>query len=315
MCEFVLLKRIEPSPLRRFWILVPVLFVLSCRTLPELSHSSIVDILPPESNIIMQFAVPGNEALLEIFMLQFGVETGNFSVIGKRIEHLAIGLEVDPPLSGRQKVQVPFHVVAIGDWPKAVFGKLLGEGWIKTGRGQWIDPSGLEIMLISNRELIISSRRLNTMLLRTRIASRNMTVATSGMAAENADLAFWLTDPDLIQKFLPPLPVRKITEALIVDLLGGTLEKVDSDAYSLDMFIHFTDPGFAESMAFAMRLGFASQIGGTFDFLDYGFLTGLEIKEQGSEVVISHNSIPFDLLKNFLGFDFGLEVGGFDSCN
>jgi len=308
-------KKIEPSPLRKFWILAPALFIFSCRTLPELTYSNIVDALPPESNIIMKIVATENETLLENLMLRFGIEKGDFPAVRERIDHLAIGLEVDSPLREGQTRQAPFHVIMIGNWPKAFFGGMLEEGWLKVGRNRWISPTGLEIMLASKRELIISSGRLDSMLLRIRIASRNARVAAVGLTAEDADLAFWVTDPDLIQKFLPPLPVRDFTEAVIVDSIGGTLSKAGHDAYSIGMSIHLTSPRFAESLALAMRLGFASQIGQTYDFLDYEFLAGLDVEEQESEVVISHHSISVDLLENFLNFDFGLGVGALDSRN
>jgi len=315
MCEFVSAKRIESSSLGKFWVLAPFFFILSCRTLPELTHSNIVGGLPPESSIIMKIEVPGNEALLEILMLRFGIEGGNFSAVRKRIEHLAIGLEVDSPLGGGQTNRVPFHAIVIGDWPKVFFGELLGEEWSKSGRNRWISPTGLEIMLASKRELVISSGRLDSMLLRIRIASRNAKVTAVGLSTENVDLAFWITDPDLIQRYFPPLPVRDFTEALIVDSISGTLGKVDQDTYSIDMSIHLTNPHFVESLALAMRLGFAAQIGRTYNFLDYEFLAGLDVKEGESEVVISHHSIPIDLLENFLNFDFGLGGGVLDSRN
>ena len=311
MYESAFLTKFKFIRLKGLWILT--LFVFSCRTLPQLTHSNIVDSLPPESNIIMEISVPGNEALLETIMSRFGIEARDFSNVSERMERLSIGLEIDS--EGRRSTWVPFHIVAIGDWPKALFGKVLGKEWVKSGRNRWLGPAGLELMLISRRELIISSGKLDSMLARIRIASKNMEITSVGITAKSADLAFWLADPDLIYKILPVLPVRNFAGDVIVDLVGGVLNKVDDDVYSLDMFVHLLDPHFAESLAFAMRLGFVSQIGKTFDFLDYAFLAELDIEAREPEVVISHHSISIDLLKNFLSFDFGLGVTGFDSSN
>jgi len=298
-----------------FWISASIFFIFSCRTLPELSYLNIVDVLPPESNLIMKIAVPGNEALLETLMLQFGIRPGDLPGLSERMELLAVGLEVDSSLEGRRANWAPFHVVAIGDWPKTIFGEILGEQWVKSGRNRWLGPADFEIMLISKRELIISSGKLNSMLVRTRIASKNMEVASLGMNTENVDLAFWLAGPDLIHKILPALPVREFTGDVIVDLLGGAIDKVGGDAYSLDLSIHLAKPHFAESMALAMRLGFASQLSETFDFLNYELLSGLSIEAREPGIVINHRSFPIDLLENFLSLDFGLGVTGFDSGN
>lgn len=315
MFGFVLLTELRLSRLKKFCIPTLLLFVFSCRTIPELTHSNIVDSLPPESNLIMKIAVTGNEALVETMMLRFGIAPRDFSNLAERMEHLAIGLELDSSPEGRRAPRIPFHIAAIGNWPVALFGRLLGEGWVRSGHNRWLSPTGLEIMLISGRELILSSGKLDSMLARTETASRNMELASVNLPAENADLAFWMTDPDLIHKLLHPVPVRDFTGAVIVDLLGGALSKAGSDAYSLDMFIHLSNPRFAESLALAMRVGFASQISETFDFLSYEFLLGLEIKGRASEVIVSHNSIPIVLLEDFLSFNFGLGIERFDSGN
>jgi len=315
VCEFVLVTKFKFSRLKIFCIPALLFFVFSCRTIPELTYSNIVDILPLESNFIMKITVPGNEALLETLMLQFGIAPRDFSNLTERMEHLAIGLELDSSIEERQATWIPFHIVAIGDWPMALFGKLLGEEWAQSGHNRWHSPTGLEIKLVSRRELVFSSGKLDLMLVRAKITSKNMKLESVELPTENADLAFWFTDPDLIHKFLPAVPVRDFTGAVIVDLLGGAFNKVGGDAYSLDMSIHLTSPRFAESLALAMRVGFASQIGETFDFLSYEFLSGLVIKEWAPEVIISHNLIPIDLLKNFLSFDFGLGVGRLDSGN
>ncbi|WP_124033219.1 hypothetical protein [Olavius algarvensis spirochete endosymbiont] len=313
MCESLFPTKSEPTCLKGFWIPALVFLVLSCRTLPEITYSSIADSLPTESNFIMKIAVPGNESLVNTLMLQFGIDPRNLSDASERMEHLTIGLEIDSSTEGKRTKRVPFHIVAIGNWPKALFGEVLGEEWVKTGCNRWFGPAGLQLMVISRRELIISSGKLDSMLVRLSTASKNMEIASVGITTEGTDLAFWLSDPDLIHSFLPTVPVRNFAGDVIVDLVGGAFSKVGDDAYSLDMSIQPLNPQFAKSLALAMRLSLASRIGEASGFPE--FLAGLDIEARESEVIINHPSIPVDLLEIFLSFDFALEVTGFDSSN
>jgi len=304
--EFVLPVKPELPQLKGLSILALILFVFSCRTLPEMSHSNIADSLPPESNIIMKIAISENEALLEALILRFGFEPEIFSNISKHIEHLAIGLEIDLQTRRKQGILLPFHIAAIGNWPRAFLGGALGDEWVKSGRNRWLNSAGLEIIAISNKELLISSGKLDSMLFRTRIAAKNTRIRTVGLSSDNSDLAFWLLDTDIIHKILPVVPLMNHDGTAIVDLVGIVLNKMDNSSYSIEMIVPLADPKFAEPLALAIRIGFASQIGRKLDFINYEFLSGLSIEARESGVILKHNSIPTYVLENFLNYDFGL---------
>lgn len=283
-------------------LILVVLIISSCRSLPEGPFPDIVDWLPEESDLVLRMAVPGNEALLDMVVRNVGLDPENLTKVRDRTALVAVGLELDGMDVEGSFESFPIHLAAIGIWPKNLLGSALGREWKKSpfGRHQWNGPGGLELKAISNDEILLSRGKVDIILDRLENGAVNRRIHRAFELQNGADLAIWITDPDIILESIPVLPSENPDGTRVIEMLGLALKKVDDQNYALFLSIYPTDERLSGSLAFALRLGFSARFGMSSDPEERALLTDLHVEIGSGEVKVLLPSMSIDMLDGFL---------------
>ncbi len=284
-------------------ILFLVLLVASCRTLPEGPYPDIIDWLPVESDVILRMEVPENTALVNMIIQNAGLDPEELSKIMDRTALVAVGLELEGFGTGNTIEAIPLHLASIGVWPKNLLGTALGKEWKKSvlGKHRWNGPGGLELKALSNNELLLSRGKTDVMLERLESGEVNPRIQRAADLHHGADLAIWVTDPEVILYSLPMLPASNPDGTEVIELIGLALKKVDSQHYALFLSIYPSDARLSGSLAFALRLGFSARFGMSSDPDERALMTDLHVEIGTGEVKVLLPSMSLEMLDNFLG--------------
>ncbi len=284
------------------FILLLILLVSSCRTLPEGPYPDIVDWLPTESDIIIRMEVPGNEDLLNLIIANAGLDPKKLSNVIDRTVLVAVGLEFDEAQDSNPIDTLPIHLASIGIWPRNLMGSALGRDWKKSGLGrhQWTGPGNLELTALSNNEIILSRGKTDVLLERLETGDKNPWIQRADNLQNGADLAVWITDPDIILGVIPMLPATNPDGTPVIDMIGLVLRKVDGNKYALFLRIYPTDSRLSGSISFALRLGLSARFGMSPDPEERALLSELVVEVGTGEVTLMLPSLSMDMLDGFL---------------
>ena len=284
------------------FIFLLILLVSSCRTLPEGPYPDIVDWLPTESDIIIRMEVPGNEDLLNLIIANAGLDPEKLSNVIDRTVLVAVGLEFDEVQDSNPIDALPIHLASIGIWPKNLMGSALGRDWKKSGLGRhrWTGPGNLELTALSNNEIILSRGKTDILLERLETGDKNPWIQRADNLQNGADLAVWITDPDIILGVIPMLPATNPDGTPIIDMIGLVLRKVDENKYALFLRIYPTDSRLSGSISFALRLGLSARFGMSPDPEERALLSELVVEVGTGEVTLMLPSLSMDMLDGFL---------------
>lgn len=278
-----------------------VLLVSSCRSLPEGPFPDIVDWLPEDSDLVLRMVVPGNEDLLEMVVENIGLDPGKLTKVRDRTALVAVGLELDDMDIERFET-IPIHLAAIGIWPKNLLGSALGREWKKSvlESYRWNGPEGLELKVLSNDEILLSRGKVDVILDRLDEGAINRRIHRAFELKNGADLAIWITDPDIILDSIPVLPSENPDGTPVIEMLGLALKKTDDQNYALFLSIYPTDERLSGSLAFALRLGFSARFGMSADPEERALLTDLHVEIGTGEVKVLLPSMGLGMLDSFL---------------
>ena len=290
---------------KKLKLILPALAVLlvSCRTIPEGPYPDIINWLPEESDIIVRMLVPENPDLVDFLVKKAGLNPEEFKNGIDRTALLALGIELDANQDLSSMDNLTFHLASIGIWPKNFLGAGLGKEWKRSGlnRYRWDGPNNLELMALSNDEIILSRGKINQMLDRLENGTRNSRIRRAIDLRNDAALAIWITSPDLIQSFIPMLPADNPDGSPLIDIVGLALRRRDDGNFSLHFNLYPTDDRLSGSLALALRLGFSSRFGLSPDPEERALLSQLSVEISTGEVKLLLPSVSLELLENFLG--------------
>lgn len=283
-------------------LILIVLLISSCRSLPEGPFPDIVDWLPEDSDLVLRMVVPGNEDLLDMVIENIGLDPAQLIKVRDRTALVAVGLELDGMDVEGSFETIPIHLAAIGIWPRNLLGSALGKEWKKSllGSHRWNGPGGLELKAISNDEILLSRGKVDVILDRLENGAVNRRIHRAFDLQNGADLAIWITDPDTILDSIPVLPSENPDGTQVIDMLGLALRKVDDENYALFLSIYPADERLSGSLAFALRLGFSARFGMSPDPEERALLTDLHVEIGTGEVKVLLPSMGLDMLDNFL---------------
>ena len=285
-------------------ILIPVLAVLvsSCRTIPLGPYPDIVNWLPEDSDIIIRMGVPGNNDLFDFLLTQVGLNPEDFEEVKERTALLALGIELSDDGTISPVTNLPIHLASIGIWPKNFLGAGLGKEWKRSGlsRYRWNGPDNLELMALSNEEIILSRGQINQMLERLENGTRNTRIRRAIDLQNEAALAIWITSPGLILDSIPMLPAENPDGTPLIDIIGLALRRRDDGNFSLYFNIYPSDDRLSGSLALALRLGFSSRFGLSTDPDERALLSQLSVEISTGEVKVLLPSVNMEMLESFL---------------
>jgi len=292
--------------LKKIRIIVPVLVVLfsSCRTIPQGPYRDIVNWLPEESDIIVRMVVPENLDLVNFLVELIGMDPREFETVVDRTALLALGLEFE---SGQDNpvpmAEAPLHLASIGIWPKNFLGAGLGKDWKRSvlSRYRWSGPDNLELVALSNDEIILSRGKIDEMLGRLEDNSRNSHIKRALDLRNDAALAIWITNPDLIHNLMPMLPAENPDGSPLIDIIGLALRRRPDGDFSLFFNIYPSDERLSGSLALALRLGFSARFGMSPDPEERALLSQLSVEISTGVVKVLLSSVSMELLDGFLG--------------
>ncbi|MCK5734948.1 MAG: hypothetical protein KAH21_00665, partial [Spirochaetaceae bacterium] len=294
-------------------ILIAAVLLSSCRTIPEGPYRDIVNWLPEDSDIIIRMVVPENIELVDFLIAQVGLDPRDFETIKNRTALLAMGMELGDSGDIVHMASLPIHLASIGIWPKNFMGSGLGKEWKKSGlsRYRWTGPDNLELLALSNDEIILSRGKIDEMLERLEEGSSNSRIKRAIDLRNDAALAIWITSPEFVLDSIPMLPASNPDGSPLIDIIGLALRKRDDGNFSLYFSIYPTDERLTGSLALAMRLGFSSRFGLSPDPEERALLSQLSVEVSTGEVRMLLSSVSLELLDSFLEginlFPEGLE--------
>lgn len=291
-----ILKKIAPV------VILTVLLISSCRSLPEGPFPDIVDWLPENSDLILRMVVPGNEELLDMVIENIGLDPTQLIKVRDRTALVAVGLELEDMDVEGSFDSIPIHLAAVGIWPKNLLGSALGKDWKKSilGSYRWNGPGGLELKALSKDEIVLSRGKVDVIIDRLENGSVNRQIRRAFELKNGADLAIWITDPDIILDSIPVLPSENADGTQVIEMLGLALKQVDDQNYSLFLSIYPSDERLSGSLAFALRLGFSARFGMSPDPDERALLTDLHVEIGTGEVKVLLPSMSLDMLDTFL---------------
>lgn len=286
----------------RILVLVLIVLISSCRTLPEGPFPDIVDWLPEESDLILRMVVPGNEELLNLILENVGLDPGKLSAVQERTALVAVGLELDEMNIEGTFNSIPIHLASIGIWPKNLLGAGLGREWKRSviDKHRWNGPEGLELKSLSKDEIILSRGKSDIMLDRLENGDTNRRLRRAYELKNGADLAVWIMDPDIILDSMPMLPAVNPDGSPVIEMLGLALRKVDEQNYSMFLSVYPADDRLSGSLAFALRLGFSARFGMSTNPEERALLSDLHVEIGTGEVKVLLPSMEISMLDSFL---------------
>jgi len=301
--------------LKKFRIILPLLAVLfsSCRTIPEGPYPDIVNWLPEDSDIILRMVVQENMDLVDFLVAQIGMDPNEFEAVKDRTALLALGIELEDGGEPVSANELPIHLASIGIWPKNFLGAGLGKDWKRSGlsRYRWTGPDNLDLMALSNDEIILSRGKIDDMLNRLEHGTRNMRIRRALDLRNEAALAIWITNPDLVLGSIPMLPSTNPDGSPLIDIIGLALRRRSDGDFSLFFNIYPTDERLSGSLALALRLGFSSRFGLSPDPEERALMSQLSVEISSGEVKVLLPSVSMDLLERFLsGMNLFPDVPG-----
>lgn len=285
-------------------VLIPVLAVLvsSCRTIPQGPYPDIVNWLPEDSDIIIRMGVPGNNDLVDFLLTQIDLNPKDFKEVKERTALLALGIELSDDGSISPVTNLPIHLAAIGIWPKNFLGTGLGKEWKRSmlSRYRWNGPDNLELIAISNDEIILSRGQINQMMERLENGTRNIKIKRAIDLRNEAALAIWITTPGLILDSIPMLSAENPDGSPLIDIIGLALRRREDGNFSLFLNLYPSDDRLSGSLALALKLGFSTRFGLSPDPDERALLSQLSVEISTGEVKVLLPSVSIEMLENFL---------------
>ena len=304
--------RIQKKSLRRFLLILllflyAVLFLSSCISLPEGPYPDIINWLPEDSDLIIRLDVRGNPELTSYIINYAGLDDESVSKVKKRTALVALGIEFDKELSGvltdkEELKMIPFHLAAIGDWPRNFLGGALGKEWKKSSlnRYRWQGPDNLELMALSSTELILSRGKIDKMLERLNKGTISRKIQRAYDIKNGADLAIWVTDPSFIIKAVPMLPDVNPDGTPVIDLISIALRHVEESKYVLAFTLYPSDERLSGSLALALRLALSAKFGLSPKPEERELLSEMLVEIGKGDVRLVLPSVEFSVLTSFL---------------
>lgn len=268
-----------------------ILLLISCQTLPEEPYPDIIDWIPIESDVLLRLHVDGNEELAWLLLNLVDVPPEGIEAAMERTALVALGLEMTE--DWKNVLTIPSHVVALGRWPRGIFGSVLGQEWkpVPSVPYTWSDPDGKKITVPTRQELLLSSTRLDSM-------RQNRTKSFSWKRRQdlmpiNADFAMLISSEDFINSLIPTLKGR-------VEALSVILERESSTNYNLDFRIEAKEERFVKPIALALRLGISSQFGKSSVPELRNLLSQIEITFGEGSILLSIQAMELSTLETML---------------
>ena len=260
----------------------------SCLTLPEEPYPDILDWLPPESNLVLRFSVPGNQALADLLLKSLGMDPVGMADILGRTALLAVGMETDGAWNSFDAL--PVHLVAVGAWPRGLIGGALGEQWSRSRPYRWEGSRELTLAALSREEILLSRGRLDEM-----IERRNRKAAVAPSVAERddfpgIDLVVRITDPRLIDTLAPVLVGS-------IDRMDLGLKRREGERYSAFLSLYPADERFTESLALAIRIALSARFGMSPNPQERNLLSEMSLDIGPGEIRVDLPPMTMDLLK------------------
>ncbi len=295
------------------WLVLLLAFALlsSCRTLPSGPFPDVVESLPLESTIIIRARVPGNEALLDMFYRLAAPETlkiDEWTKIRERTALVALGLESTPGISAgisgpdtRDRDGVRFHLAAVGNWPRGVMGAILGNEWKKNRirKKSWIGPGNLELSLLGENRILISSGRTEQILSRLSRPADSASLRRAALLNDDSEFALWISDSDFLMSALPFLGESGSDGLPLIQYVGATLNP-HGNQYRLRTVIYPSEPDFARILALMIRFGLSTSLGLSSSPADQELLSRLTVNAQNGEVIITLDSLRIEDIEQYL---------------
>jgi len=290
--------------LKKLRFILPLLALLfsSCRTIPQGPYRDIVNWLPEDSDIILRMVVQENMDLVDFLIETIGLDPHEFEAVKDRTALLALGIELGDSGEPVPVDELPIHLASIGIWPKNFLGAGLGKEWKRSvlSHYRWTGPDNLELAALSNDEIILSRGKIDVMLDRLEHGTRNIRIRRALDLRNEAALAIWITDPDLVLKSMPMLPSTNPDGSPLIDIIGLALRRRDDGNFSLFFNLYPSDERLSGSLALALRLGFSSRFGLSPDPEERALMSQLSVEISTGEVKVLLPSVSVELLEGFL---------------
>lgn len=292
-----------------FLLLLLLLSLASCSTLPEAPYPEIIGRLPSDSSLVMRFEVPGNRALADLFLSALGTaargaDEDAVQAVLDRTALLAVGIEYSDalgisdnfsPFSGRA-----IHLAALGRWPRAFIGAALPASWRKVEAGRWEDDGGTALAAVSREEILISAGKLDEMM---RLRERGARAAplSGGMPdAPKGALMIRIADAGLIDALIPLLSGRIEGIELVLSGVRESPEN-EADAYSASVNLYPSDERLVGPLVLALRVAVASRFGLSPYAEERDLLSGVSVDAVSGIIRADFPAMSLGVLGRFAG--------------
>ncbi len=279
-----------------------VLFLASCSTAKnpqELTERNLLGWLPPESDIVLQLHVPGNEALASLLLSGVGTGGAELDDALDRAALVAVGIEMKDD-------DAAFHLATLGSWPRGLIGSALGDEWKKVSRFRWSNPDGLELTLPARDELILSAGKANLMISRAEENAVSKLVSSQTGPTGQPDLEIWFLNPEafagdsLVGMLFDAGPgISNMTIALRRNIDG---------TYALRLGLRPENSSDTSRFALLMRLAVSARFGLSSVEEERALLRNMTLEPEAGEVVMSVPSVSLGVLESLLS-EMGIFSG------
>ena len=280
-----------------------LILVTSCRTLPENPDPGIVNWLPEGTDVVFLLSVPDNRELAGMLASLAGLDGAESEKVLERTAMVAFGMEADSRA---------VHAAAVGLWPQGVMGGALGPEWSRSpdGRHRWDGPGGLEMAVVTKREILLSSGRVAEMTDRRATGERTAGISRSEDVVRGADLTVWILDPVWLASAVPTLPLTDRGGNPLLSSAALTLRRRDDVSYDLSAHVYTVEEELSRSLALLLRLALSARFGMSPDPADRELLSRTEVDSGPGEVRIFMPDLSLEFLRKFSeGVKFVPEVG------
>lgn len=290
-------------------LLLLLLSLASCRTLPEAPYPEILGRLPENSSLVMRFEVPGNRALADLLLRSIGAaalgtDEDAVQAVLDRTALLAAGIEYSDAL-GISDSFSPFggggiHLAALGRWPRALIGAALPASWRKVEAGRWEDDGGTALAAVSREEILISAGRLDEMMRRRERGARAAPLSDGMPDAPKGDLMIRIADAGLIDALIPLLSGRIEGIELVLSGVRESPEN-EADAYSASVNLYPSDERLVGPLVLALRIAVASRFGLSPYAEERDLLSGVSVDAASGIIRADFPAMSLGVLGRFAG--------------
>lgn len=212
-----------------------------------------------------------------------------------------------------------FHLAAEGNWPRALLGSALGKDWKKSGKKRWKGPEGLELVLLPDNTLILSSRRADQMLsqagnltavhsvfsedARTFTPLNNSPLSSPAEPVDRADFALRMSGASLagsLKRFLG----ESLASSLPLTAAEFVLLRNEPDAaesYRALFVLQPLESRLTGALALALRLGLSARFGLSANPAEQELLRLLEMERRAKTVVLQIPQVSMEQMESLLG--------------